>query len=46
MGVCIECGAQHFKRRTVFVCLECGRVNSVKDGSIAEERRPGSGKKE
>lgn len=45
MAECVECGNRIFKRRIVYVCLKCGRVNSVKERPFLE-KRPGDEKKE
>lgn len=45
MATCIECGGQTFKRRIVYICLSCGRVNSMKEKALLENHR-GSAKRE
>lgn len=45
MATCIECGGQTFKRRIVYICLSCGRVNSMKAKALLENHR-GNAKRE
>ena len=45
MAKCIECGGEVFRRRIVYICLGCGRVNTMKEKVFMENHR-GNAKKE
>jgi len=45
MGKCIECGHETFQRRIVYICLTCGRVNSIKEKALLKNYR-GSAKRD